>query len=491
MLYLPTVHPLDRIRPIGEYEIIPDDYSVKINGQPLKVQRCRVSAIPFNCIWPGHQREKSQSELASFINFYGDEEVTVEVKVLREFKTAVVRPLSKGIKTVVKGDTVTFTLKTNGNYVFELDDEHFALHIFYNVPKEHPEKENATYYFRPGVHKPLMLHLKSNDTVYIDPEAVVFTTVYADGAENVRIYGGGILDNSCQERVDSHCLGNFAIGNIRMYNSKNIKIEDVILKDSANWICCFFNCDSIYIDNIKLVGHWKYNTDGIDMTNTSNIVIKNSFIRSFDDSICVKAANDYNLCENVSVENCVCWCDWGKTLELGLETAADEYRNINYKNCDLIHNISAALAVSNGNYANIHDVHYENINIEFQNYRKASIYQDYDAMEYDNGGKIIEPFAIRIDNYKMNAIYNLTYAGSKDAQFGRCHGITYKNINIYCDAGTDKIKLDFNNISDEVVIENVTIENLTVNGKRQENFDNFNVVHNNIKEFYLDGKKMY
>jgi len=491
MIYLPTVHPTDRKRPIGEYEIIPADYEVKINGQPLTVQRCRVSAMPFNCVWPGHQRDKSQSELASFINFYGDEEVTVEIKVLREFKRCVVRPLSKGIKPAVQGDTATFTLKTNGNYVFELDDTHFALHIFYNVPKEHPEKENATYYFGPGVHKPLMLTLKSNDTVYIHPEAVVFTTVYADGAENIRIYGGGILDNSCQERVDSHCLGNSPIGNIRIYNSKNIRVEDVILRDSANWICCFFNCDNIYIDNIKLVGHWRYNTDGIDMTNTSNVVIKNCFIRSFDDSICVKAANDYTVCENVHVENCVCWCDWGKSLEIGLETAADEYRNITYKNCDLIHNISAALAVSNGHYADIHDVHYEDISIEFQNYREPPVYQDYDAMEYDDGGKICDAIALRIENLKMSAIYNETPAGEKDAKYGISHDISYKNIHIFCDEGMDKIKLEFNSLTPEAPIYNVSIENLTLNGAKMTDFGNFDVTDNNLKDIYLDGKKIY
>ena len=61
MLFIPNEPQINGKRPIGEYEIIPPDYSVTINGKTCPVRECRVSAIPFNCIWPGHQRDKSQS----------------------------------------------------------------------------------------------------------------------------------------------------------------------------------------------------------------------------------------------------------------------------------------------------------------------------------------------------------------------------------------------------------------------------------------------
>ena len=88
-------------------------------------------------------------------------------------------------------------------------------------------------------------------------------------------------------------------------------------------------------------------------------------------------------------------------------------------------------------------------------------------------------------------MYNGSYAGGKDANYGISHDISYKNINIYCDDGTPQIRLEFNSHSADAVIENVTIESLTVNGERQENLDNFKVVSSNIKDFYLDGKKIF
>ena len=44
---------------------------------------------------------------------------------------------------------------------------------------------------------PLLITLKDNESLYVHPEARVFTTVYAKNAENIHIFGGGILNNRC------------------------------------------------------------------------------------------------------------------------------------------------------------------------------------------------------------------------------------------------------------------------------------------------------
>ncbi len=471
-----------------------NDYTVTINGEECFVHSCRVSAIPFNTWWPGHQRPKEQSEWASFISFYGDETVTLKIKCARSFKKAVVRPLSKNITADVNGYEVSITLTENGSYVLELDDHHFALHIFFNAPKSHSEKEKATYYFGPGVHMPLLITLKDNESVYVDPEAIVYTSVYANGAKNIRIFGGGILDNSCQERVSADCLGNCPIGNIRIYNSENITIEDVILRDSANWILSIFNSNNVVINGVNLVGHWRYNADGIDITNTSNVKISNCFIRSFDDSIVLKAVNNHTVVENIKVDNCVAWCDWGKTLEIGLETAADEYKSITFTNCDCIHNCGAAMAVSNGHYANIHDIHYENISVEFQKANMPMVYQETMDMLYDGYGKTDMADLIRFDNFKMSShdIYkDIHLADEKDKIFGYSHDITYKNINVYTDEGMDPIKLSFGSYAAESPVENVTIEDVYINGKKAESLEEFRMVRlENLKNVTLNGMKL-
>ena len=98
---------------------------------------------------------------------------------------------------------------------------------------------------------------------------------------------------------------------------------------------------------------------------------------------------------------------------------------------------------------------------------------------------------LRIENLKMSAIYNETPAGEKDAKYGISHDISYKNIHIFCDEGMDKIKLEFNSLTPEAPIYNVSIENLTLNGAKMTDFGNFDVTDNNLKDIYLDGKKIY
>lgn len=467
-----------------------NDFSVLINGQECFVHSCRVSKIPFNTPWPGHQRPLDQSELASFISFFGDEDVIVKVKCQKNFKRAVVRPLSKNITPSVSDDEITFTLSENGGYTLELDDHHGALHIFYSKQKEYPEKEKATYYFGPGVHMPLLLTLKDNDSVYVDPEAIVYTTIFANGAKNVRIFGGGILDNSCQERIIRLCSDTMPIGNIRMFYTDNIVIEDVILRDSSLWVLSLFNCNNIVIDDVKIIGQWRYNTDGIDITNSSNATIKNCFIRSFDDGIVIKAINDHTVNENIEVDNCVVWCDWGKTIEIGLETACDEYKNISFKNCDCIHNATAALAVSNGHYADIHDIHYENINVEFQKATMPMVLQTSEDMLYPGYDKMENASLLSINNYKMSAheMYkNANYANEKDVNFGKNHDITFNNINIYAEEGVGTIYLLLRSCCDKTKIENVFLNNVSINGKKVESLDEFTIyVRENVGNVTLN-----
>jgi hypothetical protein len=38
------------------------------------------------------------------------------------------------------------------------------------------------------------------------------------------------------------------------------------------------------ISNYKLIGLWRYNSDGIEICNSEDVTIRDSFVRSFDDS---------------------------------------------------------------------------------------------------------------------------------------------------------------------------------------------------------------
>ena len=121
--------------PAPDGEKLSEDYTLRINGQPVPVYSCRVSAFPLNQVWPGYQRPMDQTELASFAYWGMSGPVTVEVSAKRAFESVAVRPTSRGIKPAIKGRVITFRLPKAGQVTVELDGTHCALHLFADPPE--------------------------------------------------------------------------------------------------------------------------------------------------------------------------------------------------------------------------------------------------------------------------------------------------------------------------------------------------------------------
>ena len=445
-----------QIHKLPQDELVSLDYKIKINGIPTEAYYARVSAIPFNRVWPGYQRAIAQTELASFIYFSmeDNEEVEISITVTKPFKEVTVRPLSKNIQSKTDGQTVTFKLNQTGQYTFEPDGFHNALHIFANPVFDFGIDKNApnVIYFGAGIHNPGVIKLKSNDIVFIDEGAVVLGVISAKDADGIRIFGTGILDGSWEERHG-------AVGCMRFTNCTNISIKGIICRDSVVWTVNVFNCTNVVIDNIKLIGMWRYNSDGIDLVNSTNCVIKNSFLRNFDDCVVLKGlkGHDHRNVENIYVTNCVIWCDWGRGLELGAETCADEFRNIIFEDCDLIHGMHIQLDIQNGDRASIHDVIFQNIRIEYSKYTLNPVYQHTDDQIYEHTSP-------RIPELFYAHIYNGMW--SKDMLYGENYNITFKNIYVQLDDGLPLPESVFVGVNEEHQTYNITIDGLYFNGKK-------------------------
>lgn len=460
MIKIPSI-PLHKERPLSSFMNAKDSFSLTyggyrtfINEKECPVRLCRVSAMPFNQSWPGYQRPLNQSEEAGYITFSADEAVEIAVECAQKFDRAIIRPLSKKISIRRENQTVYFTLTEAGGYVLELDDEHQPLHIFFNPIKTYTEK--ATYHFGPGLHFPGTIELFDNDSVYIDEEAIVFGSIWSKGAKNIHIYGGGVLNGIGEQRFLEHCYEPFTKGTLRLYNCENILIEDIILQDSASWVLALFNCKNAEINGIKEIGHWRYNTDGIDITNTSQVTIRNCFIRAFDDVITIKGIYGYDRpIENITAENCVLWCGWGRTCEVGLETDAPLFQNITFKNCDLIHNSGVALDIQNGFGGEVSNIFFENLRIEYQASTLPQIVQK-------NVDQIYQPGEIGLPKFIVAENKDWTKCG----KFGQIHDITYKNIQIYAEENVPAPKVVFCSKNDQVILQNFFAEEIYWNGAK-------------------------
>lgn len=457
------------------YKLFNDNFTVTVNGEDCQVRECRVSAIPFNRPWPGKQRPYEQSESAAYITFYADEPVTLRVRSCKPFAEAKLRPLSKNVIPHCADGEITFALKEFGSYVLELDGTHNVLHIFYNPYKEYPEAHRATHYFGPGIHFPMLIPLKDGDTVYVDKEAIVFGSIFTAGAKNVKIYGGGVIDNSCEERLTENCYEPFTKGAFRIYDSQNIDVSDLILVNSSNFVLSMFNCRHVTVDNVKIVGQWRYNTDGIDVVNSSDVTIRNCFIRSFDDVISLKAIYDCDRpLENITVDNCVLWCGWSKNCEVGIEASGVEYKHIRFKNCDLIHSLSSAFSISNGGYADMHDIRFENMRVELQKHPEAMELQTADSQPYTGYGK---PMATRLVACS-NQPYRIRLKGpvlrrELPPRLGRIHDISFRNIDIIAEDIDYTPQIAIESVSRDLPCRSIHFENIQINGERQTDFSVF------------------
>ena len=458
-----------------------NDYQVFVNGKEIPVYTCRISKYPLNTVWPGHQRYFDQSESASFVNIVSDEEINVEVKVNYDYEKVMIKPYSKAVATVNEDEKIKFTLKENGQFVLECDSYHRCLYIFNSKPILCENPEEVTHYFGAGIHFAGKITLKDNESIYVDKDALVYGCVYAENAQNIKVFGNGVFDDTMEERICIKCYENFTNGNIKFYDCRDVKIEGVLFKNSAIWCVNLFGCYDVDINDIKVFGQWRYNTDGIDVVNCQNVFIENSFIHSFDDTITIKGIDRYINIDNknIHINNCILWCDWGKTCEIGIETACREYENISFTNCDILRGGKTACDIQNGDCAQVHNIRFENINVEIESFYTLAVYQVSDSQIYDKENEIEIPSIISVRNYPFRSPECVELWGIKPMaeidltgiKVGAVYDVTFKNINVYYDKAIpllndkEEIRVEIIKDREETEYSNISVENITVNGK--------------------------
>lgn len=310
--------------------------AVLFNGAELKIETARSSAMPFNQVWPGYERPISQSRLDAFVQFdmARPGELTVDLPAGVGAGDVRVRPYSRKGWRVEKGRFVA-AIERPEQFVVEFGAAKPMLHVFANAPFRYEHRKDEIY-FGPGVHEAGLIEPKSGQTICIDAGATVYGAVMLDGVTNVTITGRGILDASKIRRVstDGRYLRVLSpeekkeLKDVTLFmcrNSADIRVDGIVMRDSPFWIMIFRgDCRRVLIDNVKTVGQWRYNSDGIDICGCSDIALKNSFIRSFDDSFVVRdgrAANDGGTLSGISCENSILWCDWGYNFKAQLSGA--------------------------------------------------------------------------------------------------------------------------------------------------------------------------
>ncbi len=351
------------------------DYTVEVEGN--KVPTYRV-IIPDSVPIPRLTGSNGKFGVASMASFDINNSVSMCVSSKEEIRDVKILPTSYNIPYEVEGNKVRFNIDTPMHLTVEINGNwHESLHISANpfetnIPD--PNDPNVIY-FAPGVHEVSSLVVEENKTVYIAGGAYIrcvttetdermevggrrmVTPTFMIMGDNVQFRGRGIIDGAAVPRSRRRHI-------LMVYNSKNITIEGITLFDSSSWTLPVKCSDGVHIDNIKLTG-WRGNADGVDISNSRDVLVENSFFRTYDDLVVIKSYKGFGEVRNIHVRKCVLWSELAHALSIGAEVA-ENVSNVLFEDCDVIHDVGreTALRVYHCDSALISDVTFQNIRIE-------------------------------------------------------------------------------------------------------------------------------
>jgi len=426
-----------------------DRYQVKINGKDIFTYKNEVSSI-------------------AYFSFLG--QIEVEITTLPDLKWVDIRPKNLNISPTFAGHTIKFSLDKPCNLSIELNGESIQPLYLFTSPLEVNAPTAATdkiKYFEGGkIHNVGQITLKSDETIYIAGGAIVQGTVYAADANNIKIMGRGILDGKLvndQMVVLDRC--------------DNALIEGIIIQDSKTWTVVPKWCNNLTINNLKEVC-WRTGTDGLDLCGSSHVKVQNCFFRNNDDNIvlkcwavsegkyAVKTAEKGPDMTDIEVSNCVFWnMPWGNAIEIGFELKCDKISGIVFKNIDIIHTErGAVLSIHNGDFATVENIRFENIRVE------DAMHKLIDIAIFRSQYSIDRPAtdADRKAQYMQGAWDGVSMIPkgqeSHHAKFrGQVKNIVFKNISVVDSQFPFSIISGYDSSH---AVENITIDNLTIHGKR-------------------------
>jgi len=325
------------------------------------------------------------------------------------------------------------------------------------------------------------LLLASGETIYIAGGAVVRGSILADGAEDARVLGRGVLDGSDEAKVSGPM--------IELRNCRNVRVEGVVILNNRGWTVIPRHSRQVAFDNIKMIA-WNNNSDGVDIVGSRDVTIRASFFRNNDDCIPIKAAAEgddaappplerrgpsHHDVERVTVSECVFWkARGGNAFEIGFELRTTSIRNIALRNSDIIHvEGGAAFSIHNGDWAEVSDIEFENVRVEdaadelIDIFVGLSIYSADAPREYhrSNPNRKPVPAELRAPETGTHSGQWIRFQGEAAAPYragrGRVRNVRFLNIQV---TGPRPKVSRVIGYSEESPVENVLIRGLTIGG---------------------------
>lgn len=437
------------IYPAPAGEKISAAYTVSVNRENVPVYIAKVAPLDKKLRYKAMDDKVNSAKFfdeAAFAYFDLNGTAQVSVKAPVAIKEVKILPSSYQIKHEVKDGVITFPIKTGQQVTVEINGEIIkSLHIFANeIEKDKPlANDPNVIFYGPGVHEISRLIVKDNQTLYLAGGAILRTVIgdkeqttnvptsglhnkpYPPSislvGKNIKVRGRGIIDGSA---CPTHSR------NMIMVQGSDISIEGIILRDASLWTLPVRMSHNVHINNIKLIGY-RANSDGVDICNSTNILVEKCFIRTLDDLVVIKSLKNKGITEKITVRKCVLWNEVAHALSIGAEINGD-IRDILFTDCDVIHDLGRewSLRVYHCDAGKVSNIRFENLRIE--------------------------------ESKKFISLWINKAVWSTDAERGHIDNISFKNISV---AGSP-VTVELLGYGAANKVNKVDFKNITLNGTK-------------------------
>jgi len=282
---------------------------------------------------------------------------------------AAISPLSRNIRPVVNGETLTFPITEPGHFCVVLPNRK-PLFLYIDAPDENlpePGGRQVRYFGGGRIHDAGQIDLFSGDTLYIERGSVVRGNVVCRDAAGVRICGGGILDGSYHDNVS----GEF-VRSIVFENCRDVAVEGIIMVHPTTWMLVLARCEHVVVRGLKQIGSCM-SSDGIDICGSREVLVERCCLRNDDDNIAVKSlltpdGHDWRGdVADVIVRDCTFLNGQpGNVMEIGYELSADRVGEVLFEDIDVIqaNGDGAVFSIHNGDRAVVENITWRDIRVE-------------------------------------------------------------------------------------------------------------------------------
>lgn len=394
------------------------------------------------------QVDMDEVQNASMVSFDFSGKIDVAIRKNNGLvQDVIIRPLSYGISSEVKGNMIYFSLDQPRKLSVEVNGDRLNnLHLFANpieTDKPDPNDPNVIY-FGPGIHQPKDLpgdvfHVPSGKTVYIDGGAVVKAKFMVDHAHDVKIIGHGIVFQP--ER------------GVEIRHSKNVTIDGPIFINPSHYTIYGGETTGLTIRNIKSFSCRGW-SDGIDLMSCSDVLIEGVFMRNSDDCIAIYGHRwqFYGSARNYQIKNSTLWADIAHPINIGLhgnaEAGGDTIENIIFTNIYILEhdeddrNSQGCMSICPSDHNLVRNITFEDI---------------------------------RVEDFQEGQLFNLRVL--EDKKYSNAPGrgiqnILFKDIQYNGHFSNPSVLHGYNK---DRKVENIRIEGLTINGKPIKNTKEGNI----------------